>query len=86
MILASDSWAAAQAAMRGQFDVRGRSSLFDSVQGVQGIGQQLAAPFDAFNQLRDNTLPSSLDRLNKTAAGAISSFNTAFNNDEEQEG
>jgi hypothetical protein len=79
MILASDGWAAAQAAMRGQFDGRGRSSLFDSVQGWQNAGQQLVAPFEGFNQSVTSTTSSGLGKLNTTAASAATAFNNAFN-------
>jgi hypothetical protein len=79
MLVASDGWAAAQAAMRGQFDGRGRGSLFDSVQGWQGVGNQLVSIAEGLgNDLSPNSgsdLTNQLNLLNQTFEGISRPFN-----------
>lgn len=84
MIIAADGWAAAQAAMRGQFDGRGRSSLFDTVQGWVGASQQLVAPFNqleaGLSTASGSPLQNQLDNLNRVAEGTATSFDRATGN------
>lgn len=75
MVLASDSWTLAQAAMRGSVDGRSRSSIFDTANGALGLFNQVSSQIDSLGSNLGDATTTGVDRLNQLASNVRTSAN-----------